>query len=500
MTSGDVISTLEGFGWNYLSTLFMAGVVSYLGLFTVLRRIVFTGVALAQVAAAGVGGAFFIADHPSVPQTLARFAGSYGATLGSFVLTLIAALGVRIRSARGRVGGDAVVGFLYVISAALAVLLVWRSSRGLAELREILAGEVLLTSAGELVVLAVALTIVAVIHVRTRQKFLLVSYDPEFAKTIGIDVGKIDLLFLATFATAVAFSLRAGGLLLVFAFLVVPGMIGLTIGRGLRESTLLSVAVALAGSLAGYLVAIIENLPVAHSISAVLGFAFIASFAVRNIPTLAMIVRFVLLAAGLTAVGVGLWLVPGLVSTLTWQSPFESPDAHRGHNHSGTEQPATAEARIAEAVGFLRGGGTVEERTEAAKTLGEIGDQKSLPHLLLAIAEEDEALRTAVVESIRAYVARRGDLRIRVLATGPDAELAAQASRALVATGHELGMGYMIGFLERDDAPLLLRDEILSELHTATGQAFGYDAFAEPNENAAAIKSWWGWWETRRPR
>lgn len=497
MTWKQVMTTLQGFDWNYLSTLLMAAVVSYLGLFTVLRRIVFTGVALAQVAAAGVGTAFFVADSPRLGTTVTRFAGTYGPTLGSFTFTLLAALGLRVRSSRGKVGGDAVVGFLYVTSAALAVLLVWRSSRGHAELREILAGEVLLSSSTELILLAIALITVAAIHVRYRKRFLLVSYDPEFATTLGLRVARIDWLFLATFATAIAFSLRAGGLLLVFAYLVLPGMIGLTLGRRLKDSTIVCVSVALAASLGGYLLAIVEDLPVGHSISALLGLTYVAIQPCRWVPALAAPVRWILVGSALLSIGVAVSLLPSALKKISASAPTsqESPrDPHASHatgNHSRAE-------RIATAVGHLRGGSTRSERLEAAHTLGEIGDANSLPILLLTLSEEDAELRQGAENALDAWGRRRGANAIQEFARGPDTEVAAQASLLLVAKGDPLGLGYLIDLLGREDIPLFVRDTVITELQKGSGQNFGYDAFGELEANRSALVQWKRWWEAQR--
>ncbi len=496
MSWREVFSTLEGFGWNYWATLLMASSVSYLGLFTILRRIVFTGVALAQVAAAGVGSAFFIADY--CVGSVARFVSSYGATLGSFFLTLVAALSIRVRPSRARVGGDAFVGFIYVISAALAVLLVWRSSQGLAELREILAGEVLLTRPGELILLSVALLGVAAVHIKYRKRFLIVSYDPEFAKTLGLEVTKIDLIFLATFATAVAFSLRAGGLLLVFAFLVLPGMIGLAIGRRLAEAKLLSLSAALAGSMGGYLLAILGDLPVAHSIAVFLGGMFAFTWPLRSSPVSAALLRLVFIAGGVASVGLALSLLPSLLAHMSGSSA-SSADSHSGHFHGATAENSHDANHLPTAIGYLRGDGNTDQKVAAARVIGEIGERESISLLLLAFAEEEPQVKAAVVEAARVFMARRGVAHIRALAQSKDPELAAQTSRVLVALNDRLGLGYLISFLERTDAPLLLRDTVHTELQEATGRSFGYDPFADPATNATALKKWRRWREENRP-
>lgn len=493
MSWSDVFSTLSGFGWNYLATLLMAGVVAYLGLFTVLRRIVFTGVALAQVAAAGVGGAFFLADH--LPASAARWVSGFGATVASFLLTLLAALGIRVSPSRGRIGGDALVGFIYIVSAALAVLFVWRSSQGLAELREILAGDVLLTRPDELVFLCVALVGVAAVHWKYRKRFLVVSYDPEFARTLGLDVNRIDLLFLATFATAVAFSLRTGGLLLVFAYLVLPGVIGLTLGRRLGEAKILGVSAALAATVGGYLFAIVENLPVAHSISALLGGMTVLAWLVGSKSLASRLVRTACFGGGLASLGLAAWLLPSVVSRGDRSTPPPS-GAHHGHSH-GAHHHDRDEVEVA--VGHLRGDGTDEQKIAAADMIGRVGTPEHLPMLLLAYAEETPDVRLAVGEATRAFVTRRGIEKVRDLTRSDDVELAAQASRVLATLGDPLGPGFLIAVLGRDDAPLLVRDAVLTDLQRVTGQSFGYDSFADPSENAAALEAWSTWWDANRP-
>ena len=49
----ELLTTVASFAPNYRATLALGALCAYLGVFTVLRRIVFTGAALAQAAANG---------------------------------------------------------------------------------------------------------------------------------------------------------------------------------------------------------------------------------------------------------------------------------------------------------------------------------------------------------------------------------------------------------------------------------------------------------------
>ena len=103
--------TFTLFSSSYAATLSMGLVCAYLGVFCVLRRIVFTGVALAQLAAGGVAISFFVADLGLGP--ISRFAANYGATWGSLGASLAGLLGLQSRRRGVRITEDALVGLAY---------------------------------------------------------------------------------------------------------------------------------------------------------------------------------------------------------------------------------------------------------------------------------------------------------------------------------------------------------------------------------------------------
>ncbi|MEM8713756.1 MAG: metal ABC transporter permease, partial [Planctomycetota bacterium] len=91
----ETLTTLSSFATNYWATLGLGALCAYLGLFTVLRRIVFTGAALAQAAAAGVAAFFWILTLPLSSGVRSVIQGT-GATAGG----LIAAVGSALFLAR----------------------------------------------------------------------------------------------------------------------------------------------------------------------------------------------------------------------------------------------------------------------------------------------------------------------------------------------------------------------------------------------------------------
>lgn len=492
----DALATFFG---SYAATVAMGCACSYLGLFTVLRRIVFTGVALAQLAAAGVAGAFFVADHPATPRPLADLAARHGATVGSLGLALLGALGLQARPSQKRVAPDAVVGIAYAAASALAILLVWRSARGLSELRDILAGEVLLAREGERLWLWVGLAAVAIVHAARRREFLLVSFDPEFARAMGAPERRHQRLLLVTLAVAVALSLKAGGLLLVFSFLVLPPAAGLVLGRTLDAATWLALAIAAGSSLLGFLLAIGLDLPVAPTIAAaqlaLLGLAGLG----QAVPAAAPALRGAILALGAAAL---------VALPAAWLAqPARQEVALGGHHHHhgpGPLTPAPIDVGPAPPRGLARAlddathaleAPSAAARRAAIDVLAGLGPV-ALEPLLLAVLDEEPEVRAAALAAIARLDG--GPLVVERLAdhaAGDEVERRVPAARALAALGDPRGLEALVRALTGGEVPFVQAELALDVLVPLTGgQDFGFDPFADEAARAAAAAAWTRWW------
>ncbi|MEO1081106.1 MAG: metal ABC transporter permease [Pseudomonadota bacterium] len=495
--------TFALFSSSYLATLAMGLVCAYLGVFCVLRRIVFTGVALAQLAAGGVAISFFVADLGL--GSVSRFAATYGATWGSLGASLAGLLGLQARRREGRITEDALVGLAYSAAGALAILLVWRSSRGLTELQNILAGTVLLPQQSELVSLAIGLVAVAVVHALYRRELLLVSFDPEFARAAGLKEDRYQLLFLATLAVAVALALKAGGLMLVFAFLVVPPLAGLSLGDRLGESTLYALAIAAAGSLLGFLCSIRFDWPVGPSVAlclvlflgvCLLGrlneqFLGAARSATLALGALALLAGPLALLASPAPADSVIPLAEAAADEYPRTSPpFDDEDSDNGEDHN--EEWEELLERLAN--------GNSAERIEVIPELV-ANSSEALEPLLAVVLDPDFAVRDAVDAA----------LAVVVESTAADGEFARLLSAADVAPLERLHAGVgatrlgdprgplaIVDVLAaaQDELPLLVQDDAVALLRQLRGgDGFGFDALEAPAANAEALVAWRSWLE-----
>ena len=157
----------------------LVGVVCPLvGVYFVLRRMIFLGVALPQLSAAGVAFAFLVASlggmhqHGAAGERVLAMVGSLGfAVVGLLVLAAL--------ERQGRETIEGRIGIAYAFAAAASILFVSADPYGEAEMTHLLKGDVVTTTAASLHVLAAVLGAVAVALFAFRKELLLVSFDRD---------------------------------------------------------------------------------------------------------------------------------------------------------------------------------------------------------------------------------------------------------------------------------------------------------------------------------
>jgi zinc/manganese transport system permease protein len=95
-----------------------------------------------------------------------------------------------------------------------------------------LAGSILTVSPGELIFIAVLYSVIGLIHWAGRKQFLLVTENPEEARRMNLKIWWWDFVFYATFGFVVTSSVRVAGVLLVFAFLIIPAVAAMLAVQG----------------------------------------------------------------------------------------------------------------------------------------------------------------------------------------------------------------------------------------------------------------------------
>ena len=225
--AGDLFAIL----WApFLMCLVLTGIHAYLGVHVLAREVVFVDIALAQIAALGATAAFLLGWETDTWESYAF--GLSATLLGALVLALT-------RSRRRHVSQEAVIGVVYAVSSAAAVLLSDRAAHGAEQVRAMLVGNLLAVRAPEVAQVAALYATIGIFHWLCRRPFFRISTDPDGAFREGWRVRLWDFLFYASFGVVVTSSVRIAGVLLVFSYLIVPALAGIMLGRTIASKLLI---------------------------------------------------------------------------------------------------------------------------------------------------------------------------------------------------------------------------------------------------------------------
>ncbi len=198
----------------FLVAFCLVGIHAYFGIQVLTRNVIFVDLALAQIAALGATVAFML-GHPA--QSLATYGYSLGFTLLAAVLLAFT------RAWSARIPQEALIGVIYVVAAAAALLLIDRAPQGAEHVKQILTGNILTSGMDELVVIAPLYLAIALAHWLFRRRLS--------------QAGSVawEFVFYATFGIVVTSSVALAGVLLVFSFLIIPAAIGVLYARTLAR-------------------------------------------------------------------------------------------------------------------------------------------------------------------------------------------------------------------------------------------------------------------------
>src|SRR5262249_18632028 len=166
------------------------------GVYFVLRRMIFLGVALPQLSAAGIACAFFVYRVVVGPHEHFELTERGLAMIGSFRFTLTRVLGLAPLE-RHKEAGEGRIGIPLAVATAATILFVAADPGADAQMVSLLKGDILATTSASLGVLAAVFGATVLALLAFRKEFLLVSFDRDLAVVFGKRVGLWDsLLYL----------------------------------------------------------------------------------------------------------------------------------------------------------------------------------------------------------------------------------------------------------------------------------------------------------------
>jgi ABC-type Mn2+/Zn2+ transport system permease subunit len=254
------------------------------GVFLVLRRLIFMGVALPQISSTGVALALSlpmwlwtgVTAHSSQGEHMLAF-------LGSLTFSLVAILILAFLERRGRGMAEGRLGTAYVVAAAASILLLSKNRYAEMGWLDLLKGEVITISNFDLTLTAGALAVVLLVLGLFHKELLFVSFDRDMAATLRKRVLFWDVLLYLLIGLTVSMAVLSVGPLIAFGFLLIPPLTAHLFARNMRQFTVFASLLGGATALIGFWLAYQWDLPVGPTDVVLLGFVYGVAWIVHGL-------------------------------------------------------------------------------------------------------------------------------------------------------------------------------------------------------------------------
>jgi zinc transport system permease protein len=255
----DFFAAWDLFRDPVLAAMIAGATLGYLGVYVVLRRMVFVSAALSQAAGLGVAFSFYA-------QIAFGATGFFAHPLACATIFTVATTLVLAKQRDGAwLSRESILGAVYLIGSAGALIAGTRIQQEAHEISSILFGTAVLVTPSDLNLLATVCVVVMAVQLIAARGFRFASFDPDGARVRGLPVGLLEAALFACIAVVVSFATRVLGALPIFAFSVLPAMAAILVAPSVPIALALATTFgALSGGL-GYLLSFRFSLPVGAS-------------------------------------------------------------------------------------------------------------------------------------------------------------------------------------------------------------------------------------------
>ena len=273
---------------TYLSGALVAFTLGLVGVWVVARDQIFLGAAVSQASTLGVaialaiGAAVGTGPHESMHAL--HWVESDGALSLMAVLAAVATALMASGPGQGRnPTGEAVTGWVFLLSASVPVLLVAKQPHGLETIQRLVFSTLLSATDADLAIFASLAVATALLAWRFHPRLMLLAVDPETAGAFGLRRRVWQAGMAIWLGVAVGLAIRTSGAVFTFGCLVLPGLIARSLFRETRPILVAAPLVGAAAASAGFLLAHGLDWPPAHTAVALLCGSLATAWGVRRL-------------------------------------------------------------------------------------------------------------------------------------------------------------------------------------------------------------------------
>lgn len=273
----EVVSDLHEYEfWRHavIGGIAISIVCSMLSVYVVLKRMSFIGQGISHSAFGGIALGVFL------------FAGSVQAEAKIYATALVFCLAVAfliaLATRHSKISEDSAIGIFFVVSMALGVIFFKEAKGYNRDIFSFLFGSILALTRAELVIILSLSVVVCLTLILLQKELLYYTFDENMAAVSGVRVNALHMLLLAILALTIVISVRIVGIILISAFLIMPGATAQLVCSRFPAMMVCSVVVGVLTTLGGLLLSYGLDWPTGAAIVLVQFAVFLVVFGLRK--------------------------------------------------------------------------------------------------------------------------------------------------------------------------------------------------------------------------
>lgn len=241
---------------------------SFLGIFLVLTRQSMIGDGLGHVSFATIALALLLDKSP---------------LLVSLPLVILSSILILKLNEKASIYGDAAIGLISAFAVALGVLISSLAKGFNVDLFSYLFGSILIINKIDVILSIILSALVIILVLLFYNDLFAVTYDKEFAKTMGLKAKRLNYLLAILTSITVVLGIRVVGIMLISSMIIFPTVSALQISRGFKDTIIISTGVSVLSVLIGTFASYIFNLPTGATIVIINGVFFLGLYGVKKL-------------------------------------------------------------------------------------------------------------------------------------------------------------------------------------------------------------------------
>ncbi len=264
---------LEALQYEFMRNALMAGLLAavacgIVGVYVVVKKIVFISGGIAHASFGGIGLGYFLGINPIV---------------GALFFSLASGLAIGGVTRRTRLPEDTAIGILWAVGMALGIIFIGLTPGYAPDLMSYLFGNILTVPMSDILLMLALDAVIIGIVVALYKEYLILSFDEEYGTAIGMPVEKLYLLLLGMIALTVVVLIRVVGMILVIALLTFPAAMARQFTHNMKTMMLLSVLFGFLFTFGGLWLSYVLKLPSGATIILLGGTVLAISFGLSRV-------------------------------------------------------------------------------------------------------------------------------------------------------------------------------------------------------------------------